>query len=443
MPLVSVGVCRVVQGGLDGVADELVALGHLPGVRVPLRTVLGEVGEGALDRSHSLSASGISASAAAVAARRASTRSASRSRHPARAPGTWRGPSRRSARPDLGPAVQPGGLVAVVAAWIFAASRARGRAAGRPTSRARGRSARANRGVRRRRHERDVELLFVRRRVEHAQHRGSRFQKSMTLSHSVSGSSACSSAFRRGTRKRVMPSRERSRFSGIPSESRTAEPTPSAPMTRSASAVCPVGERDGAVLGRRVHLGAGDDLDAGLARRREQRRWRCGRVMVRQRTPSSASCDVITLFIRVSYAGGVIEPAMRSGRADLVEHLEAVFHRTIPAPSVRNSLARSCTRTVHPRLARATAAVSPAKPPPEISALRVLVMEPSSVTGRRLTGAARSDQFSLAASTNELSCRSTTSGAVSITPCSESMSTASATSPRSSCRGRSPRCPRS
>ncbi len=40
-----------------------------------------------------------------------------------------------------------------------------------------------------------------------------------------------------------MPSRERSRFSGMFSESRTADPTPSAPMMRSASADSPLANR--------------------------------------------------------------------------------------------------------------------------------------------------------------------------------------------------------
>src|SRR5262249_35248606 len=42
----------------------------------------------------------------------------------------------------------------------------------------------------------------------------------------------------------------------------------------------------------------------------------------------------------------------------------------MPAPAVRNSSARSCTRTCHPRCASAQAAVSPANPAPTISARR-------------------------------------------------------------------------
>src|SRR5258707_14591647 len=41
----------------------------------------------------------------------------------------------------------------------------------------------------------------------------------------------------------------------------------------------------------------------------------------------------------------------------------------MPAPAVRRRSARSCTRTRQPRCASAQAAVSPAKPPPTISAL--------------------------------------------------------------------------
>src|SRR5437868_14152638 len=45
----------------------------------------------------------------------------------------------------------------------------------------------------------------------------------------------------------------------------------------------------------------------------------------------------------------------------------------MPAPVVRRRSARSCTRTVQPRCARAQAAVSPANPAPAISAWRLFI----------------------------------------------------------------------
>src|SRR5437763_690317 len=46
----------------------------------------------------------------------------------------------------------------------------------------------------------------------------------------------------------------------------------------------------------------------------------------------------------------------------------------MPAPVVRNSSARSCTRTDQPRCANAQAAASPAKPAPTISTFRFFAM---------------------------------------------------------------------
>src|SRR5258708_30514779 len=46
----------------------------------------------------------------------------------------------------------------------------------------------------------------------------------------------------------------------------------------------------------------------------------------------------------------------------------------MPAPVVRSRSARSCTRTLQPRCAKAQAAVRPAKPAPAISACRLLMV---------------------------------------------------------------------